>query len=231
MTKVSVLIEVDVTLDDAFQEFEEAVRSEEESVRQSEQLLESVAGLGIELESDSIPVPMFIAPSTPGAPIPPELEAFPIPETNPDLPSASVVIPALVDSAALEELAAPEGMRVWPNSELTIFASWDPALRDIRDEPTESVAVLDAPGAPVGLDCRPFRGRDRRDSGASRRLGALGGRLPRRGCDRRDHRRGHRWQRLPGRGRLLAPGRPDARDGPDHESRIDVRRRRARLCA
>ena len=157
MTKVSVLIEIDATHDEAFRDFEEAVRSEEESIRQSERLLEPLAGLGVELDEDAIPVPMFVAPSGPTAPVPPELEAFPSPDTNPDLPSITVVVPARVDASVLEELDAREGVRVWPNSELTLFADWDQALHDIRDEPTEPVAVADSPGPPAGLDCRPFR--------------------------------------------------------------------------
>ena len=157
MAKVSVLIEVDSTNDEAFLEFEEAVRSEEESIRQSERLLEAIAGLDVELDDDAIPVPMFVAPSSPGAPVPPELEAFPQPETNPDLPSITVVVPVRVDASALEELNALEGVLVWPNSELTLFADWDPALRDIRDESAEDVAVTDQPAPPAGLDCRPFR--------------------------------------------------------------------------
>ncbi len=157
MTKISVLIEVEATNPAAFEAFAEAVRSEQESIRQSEELLGPVAGLSVELESDAIPVPMFVAPTSPGAPVPPELEAFPTPETNPDLPSATVVIPAQVDASALEELSALAGIYVWPNSELTVFPYWDPALRDIRDDPAESVVVLDAPGSPAGLDCRPFR--------------------------------------------------------------------------
>jgi serine protease AprX len=156
MTKVSVLIEVDATQDQAFSAFADAVGSEAESVRQNEQLLEPLAGLDVELQGDTIPVPMFISPSAPAA-VPAGLEAFSTPQTNPDMPSATVVVPALVDSARLEELSGRGNVRVWPNSELTIFADWDPALHDIRDEPTESVAVLDAPGAPAGLDCRPFK--------------------------------------------------------------------------
>ena len=157
MTKVSVLIEMDATHTEAFREFEEAVRSEQESVRQSERLLEPLAGLGVELEAEAIPVPMFAAPWTPAPTVPPELEAFPIPDTNPDLPSATVVVAVRVDASLLDEISARDGMRVWPNSELTLFANWDPTLHDVREEPTESVAVLDAPGAPAGLDCRPFR--------------------------------------------------------------------------
>ena len=157
MTKVSVLIEVDATNDEAFQQFEEAVRSEEESIRQSEQLLVSIAGIDVELEDDAIPVPMFVGPTSPTARVPSELEAFPIPETNPDMASTTVVVPARVDPAAVDELSAQQGVHVWPNSELTLFADWDPALHDIRDEPTEAVVGLDVPGAPAGLDCRPFR--------------------------------------------------------------------------
>jgi serine protease AprX len=157
MAKASVLIEIDATRYDAFREFEEAVGSEEESIRQSEQLLEPLAGLDVELETDAIPVPMFIAPASPGTPVPPELEAFPGPEPNPDLPSATVVVAVRVDTATLEQLSGTEGVHVWPNSELTLFANWDPELRDIRDEAAEPVATLDAPGAPSGLDCRPFR--------------------------------------------------------------------------
>lgn len=157
MTKVSVLIEVDATHNEAFAAFEDAVGSETESTRQHEQLLEPLAGLDIELEGDAIPVPMFIAPAAATAAVPTGFEAFSVPETNPDMTSATVVVSALVDSATLDELNARADVRVWPNSELTIFADWDPALRDVQDEPTESVAVLDAPGAPAGLDCRPFK--------------------------------------------------------------------------
>jgi subtilisin family serine protease len=156
MAKVSVLIEIEVTNNEAFGMFQEAVRSERESVRQSETLLERLTGLGVELDRDPIPVPMFVA-TTPDAPVPPEFEAFPSPETNPDLPSSTVVVPARVEVSDLEVVSAPAGVHVWPNSELTMFGHWDPALREIREVVNERTALADAPGAPAGLDCRPFR--------------------------------------------------------------------------
>ena len=157
MAKVRVLIEIEVTNEEAFGRFEEAVRSERESVRQSEALLESLAGLGVELESDSIPVPMFVAPTTPDAPVPPELEAFPSPETNPDMSSTTVVVPARVEASDLDVVSAPDGVHVWSNSELTLLGGWDPALREIREEVGEPTPLDATPGAPAGLDCRPFR--------------------------------------------------------------------------
>ena len=155
MSQISVLIEVDATQEDAFEAFQQAVASAEESARQREALLGPLAGLETAPVGDTVPVPMFIPPAGEGSP--PELEAFPSPETNADLPSSTVVVPAMVDLATLEELSARDDMRVWPNSELTLFVEWDPALQDISDEATDAVAVLDAPGAPAGLDCRPFK--------------------------------------------------------------------------
>ena len=156
MPQINVLIEVDATQEDAFEAFAAAVASEEESARQREELLGPIAGLEGEPVGDTVPVPMFIPPSSPDG-APPELEAFPSPDTNPDLSSSTVVVPAVVDLATLEELNARDDVRVWPNSELTLLVEWDPALQDVGDEPGDSVAVLDAPGAPAGLDCRPFK--------------------------------------------------------------------------
>ncbi len=48
-------------------------------------------------------------------------------------------------------------MRVWPNSEITLFADWDPALHDVQDQPSDTVGVLETPTTLGGVDCRPFR--------------------------------------------------------------------------
>jgi subtilisin family serine protease len=157
MTKVSVLIEVETAQDEAFSTFDAAVDSPAESTAQGERLLEGMAGLGLELDPDAIPVPMFVERAAATAPVPPELEGFGIPETNPDLASATIVVPALVPPSAIEELRAQRGVEVWPNSELTLYATWDPALRDVQPEGAESVGLLEAPPAPGGVDCRPFK--------------------------------------------------------------------------
>jgi serine protease AprX len=159
MTKVNVLIEVEARQPEAFDVFEEAVASEAESVRQGERLLEQLGGLGIEVQGDAIPVPMFVERTRGAEAMPPELSEFNVPETNPDLPSTTVVVPALVDRSALDELRARPGVQVWPNSEITLFANWDPdpALRDVQPQPADSVGMLDAPTTLGGIDCRPFK--------------------------------------------------------------------------
>jgi subtilisin family serine protease len=157
MARVSVLIEIEAAQTDAFETYREAAESGAVSAQQAERLLESLAGLGIEVEGEAIPVPMFVEPDRATAPVPTELSEFGSESTNPDLASTTTVVTALVDEAAIDELAARPGVHVWPNSELTLYVDWDPALRDVQAKPGEAVGVLEAPSAPGGVDCRPFR--------------------------------------------------------------------------
>ena len=158
MAPISVLIEIEAAQTEAFDAFREATASETESAQQAERLLEPLAGLGIELEGDAIPVPMFLEPDRATAPVPPELREFGVESTNADMASTTTVIPARIDEGALDELRARADVVVWPNSELQLYADWDPALRDVQAEPGDTVGVLDAPSAaPSGVDCRPFR--------------------------------------------------------------------------
>ena len=101
---------------------------------------------------------MFLEPDRATAPVPPELREFGVESTNADMASTTTVIPARIDEGALDELRARADVVVWPNSELQLYADWDPALRDVQAEPRDTVGVLDAPSAaPSGVDCRPFR--------------------------------------------------------------------------
>lgn len=157
MSKVDVLIEVETPQPEAFSAFGAAVASEAVSVEQAERALEPLAGLGIELQGDGIPVPMFIEPARATAPAPSVLSEFRSTATNADMPAATIVVSAQIDSSALEELRARPGVQIWPNSELTLYADWDPALRDVQRQPADAVAVLDAPSTLGGIDCRPFK--------------------------------------------------------------------------
>jgi serine protease AprX len=132
MSTVSVLLEVDAPQPEAFGVFGATVASEVESVNMAESLLEPYAGLGLELEDEHTPVPMFSTSEdgrTVGA-----LEAFATPTTNPDVQSATSVVAARVPQDSLERLQ-DRGVRVWPNSELTLLAT----------------------GAPPAVDCTPFQ--------------------------------------------------------------------------
>ena len=156
MAKLDVLIEVKTPQPDAFGAFEAARASETESLDQAERVLSPLAGLGIELEGDAIPVPMFVGPD-PAATVPEVFSDFRSTSTNPDLPAVTVVVPAQVESSDLEALRARPGVRVWPNSEITLFADWDPALHDVQEQPSDTVGVLETPTTLGGVDCRPFR--------------------------------------------------------------------------
>ena len=97
--------------------------------------------MGIELDDEAVPVPMFFGARKPPAALVEAFAGFAAPTTNPDRGASSVVIPAEVPAANLEPVRKKRGVTLWPNSELTLF----------DDE------VFDLAGSRGGVDCRPFR--------------------------------------------------------------------------
>jgi subtilisin family serine protease len=150
MPKVSVLLEFDAPQDHGFTMFTAALESAPEAESQATSLLDRVAGLGVELE-EPVPVPMFSSPQAPKPVF--ELTEFGTSETSPDLPSQTVVVAAQAESDRLEELSARPDVRVWPNSDLTLYQDWGISEADVAD-PTSAAAPAAAAG---GVDCRPFR--------------------------------------------------------------------------
>ena len=143
MSAVKILLEVFAERADPFAKHSAALESAAEAESQAIDLLSALDGLGIELDEDVAPVPMFSAPG--GAPAI-ELEAFSAgPAESAEAPptAASVVIPAEVSRSRLDELRVAENVRVWPNSEMILFAAGD--------------GVFDDASSRGGLDCRPFR--------------------------------------------------------------------------
>jgi hypothetical protein len=59
MAKIQVLLERETQTHEAFNMFAAAVESDSEAESQTESLLSDLAGLGIDLDEDSVPVPMF----------------------------------------------------------------------------------------------------------------------------------------------------------------------------
>lgn len=134
MPDVNVLLEFDAPQERGFGLFTAALESASEAQTQVTSLMDRVAGLGLEVQQ-LIPVPMF---SGPGQPSPAgALTAFATTETNPDVASRTMVVAAQASSERLEELQARPDVRVWPNSDLTLFEA------------------AEAPASHV--DCRPFR--------------------------------------------------------------------------
>lgn len=132
MPHANVLLEFDDVHQEAFGLFSLAAEAPAEGVQAAEGLLDRVAGFGVELEEAQIPVPMFSEPKSP----PPvdELRGFAEAGLSAELPSATTVLAARVPDERLEELEQQAGVRVWPNSELTLFSA-----------------------GPPPVDCRPFQ--------------------------------------------------------------------------
>jgi subtilisin family serine protease len=143
MVRVSVLIEVETTRDDAFAAFEAAAVSPGEAARQSEQALRAMAGLDIELEPGFVPVPLFPEEKVHRDAAEEGFAAFASPTTNPDTPASSLVVAAEVDSTRLDDLRARSGVRVFSNSRQVLLGS-------------QAGSFAPLPSA-AGIDCRPFR--------------------------------------------------------------------------
>jgi serine protease AprX len=150
MPTVSLLLEFDAPQEQGFGPFAAALESASEAESQAESLLDRVAGLGLEVEK-LVPVPMFSSPEEP-----PDvaLTGFAASETNPDVPSPTVVVAVQADSERVEEISARPDVRVWPNSDLTLYPEWAVDAAEVADSPAEAETAA-AAGARV--DCRPFR--------------------------------------------------------------------------
>lgn len=141
MAKEKVLLEFDAKEASPFAMNEAAVASPLEAARQASSFMDAVAGLGVELDEFAAPVPMMIG--TRGGNPPTALESFATSgySTERDqIAAKSVVIPAEVPLHELEALRAKKGVKVWPNSALSLFSS-----------------VIDGARSDSGLDCRPFK--------------------------------------------------------------------------
>jgi serine protease AprX len=178
MGKIDVLVEVEQTRQEAFGMFHAAMESEIEAVRQGEDLVQDLAGMGLEVLAEFAPVPMFADEERPGAFA--TLEAFAVPETNEDIGARSVVVPCQVESSRLQELADRPGVQVFPNSPLSLFcgcgrqdgggggagpatayAGEAPAYLELLGE-VEGFALgdvhpFDLASSASGVDCRPFQ--------------------------------------------------------------------------
>jgi serine protease AprX len=148
-----VLLEFEDEQADAFAGFDIASAVEPGALAPPWNVLDRVAGLGVELAENAIPVPLFTRPdrSEPDT-VRLALAAFDDPETQPDLPSASIVVAVEVEQSRLGELQDRKDVVVWPDSRLTLLTAptWD-------EENPDPDRVLDLATSAAGVDCRPFR--------------------------------------------------------------------------
>ncbi|TVR84726.1 MAG: hypothetical protein EA405_00970 [Rhodospirillales bacterium] len=144
MSKVNVLLEFEQETPEAFARFEAMSASDHEAERQAQSLVENLAGLGIELDERSVPVPMFARGDEGDRTVLTRFAAFAAPTVNPEETARGVVVAVDVDRGRMDELAHRPGVTVWPNSELTLLNGDD-------EDP------IDQASSKGGLDCRPFR--------------------------------------------------------------------------
>lgn len=172
------LVEIPAPTGEAFSAFSAAAASDDEAVHQAERLLERLAGRGVVLTEDHLPIPMFTAApglddAVAGGAPPEALRGFGQRSTNADMGAVTAVVPVAVDRSRVDELRAVDGIRVWPNSPLSLLPqtpSGPVPSADVRP-PVEGVgpaaervgervlddAVVDLATSRRGVDCRPFR--------------------------------------------------------------------------
>lgn len=145
MAGTKVLIEILRTVDEPFSMHGLALESTGAAESQAADLLADIGGLGIEIEDDIAPVPMFSEGQLDSSFA--SLESFSEavrPGTRSEARSAvSSVVSAEVSRSRIDELKGRDDIRVWPNSELTLFETED--------------STLDMASSRSGTDCRPYR--------------------------------------------------------------------------
>ncbi|MEO1658452.1 MAG: S8 family serine peptidase [Pseudomonadota bacterium] len=135
MAKQRVLLEFTEETPEAFGMHASSVESDSRSASEAERRLDKLAGLGVDIDEDTAPVPMFKKGAYGTG-----LEAFSSREENADMSSSSTVVAAEVPKESLEGIEQ-QGVQIWPNSEMSLFAS----------------TPYDEAPSRGGVDCRPFR--------------------------------------------------------------------------
>jgi len=140
MPKLRVLIELDQPQPEAFTRHAAALRSSLETFRQSESAASKLSGLGLEIIGDYPPVPLFQERVVRGLEGVPGFAAFAAPTTNPDMPAATVVLRGEIEPDRLEELKTRPGVKVFPDSRLTLYPRKAAGPKD-----KESASQVDCP--------------------------------------------------------------------------------------
>lgn len=149
MAKLKVLVEMLDGEPEPFGAFEDAASTE---VEPAIRLLDRIAGLGVEPDGEWLPVPMFSSSDVGLEGAAAALSAFDGVEENAEVPSVSTVLECEVEPDRLADLRSRDGVRVWPNSALTLLD--EPVAEEVLDAPDRT---LDAASSAAGIDCRPFR--------------------------------------------------------------------------
>ena len=151
MSKVNVLVEVEEKRGDAFARYLSATACESEALSQAEMLVKDLGGLGLEIADEFTPIPMFASKLVNRAGS--GFALFASSTENPDVESDTAVVPCEVDHGRLEDLCSKSGVKVWPNSRITLFG--EPTTATMCD--SARCGTLDRARSNGGIDCRPYR--------------------------------------------------------------------------
>ena len=161
MRSVNVLVEIKKQQDDAFALHRAALDSEIESTQQAESVAERLSGLRLEVLGDYAPIPMFSKKNRRDNTV--GLAAFSLrsetdADESADVSAESVVIACDVDRTKLDELKAKPGVKVWPNSPLTLHDGTTESYCSNCGTRSEMNRTFDlARSAGSRVDCRPYR--------------------------------------------------------------------------
>jgi subtilisin family serine protease len=177
MSRIDVLVEIEQPQPEAFNLFHAAMESEIEAVRQGENLVQNLSGMGLDVLPDFAPVPMFAERGD--IRVLETLAAFAVPEENSDMMARSMVVPCQVDRSALEDLQRRTDVRVFPNSPLVLFCGCGgqhAGTAEVGTRPpglsrtypayggmlpsaaaADSMHPFDLASSATGVDCRPFQ--------------------------------------------------------------------------
>jgi hypothetical protein len=125
MSTVRVLVEIKKKQPDAFELHRAALESTAESTKQAESLASKLAGLGLEVQSEYAPVPMFAKKTKKDREVWRESfsrGATAEAATSRELSAESTVISCEVERSKLRELKEQSGIKVWPNSTLVLHS-------------------------------------------------------------------------------------------------------------
>ena len=161
MLREHILLEFEARPARAFERYSAMIESPADGFREAEGLVANLAGFGLDLDDESIPVPLF---TTEGGTAADGIEpiAFSSVEEAGDLEADRMVVACSVDRAKRGELEGREGVRVWPNSELTLFSNPSASGAAPSEDRTHMAdaaygALIDGARSVGGVDCRPFR--------------------------------------------------------------------------
>lgn len=150
MNTARVLLEVTDQPNDAFSLHAAAAASDSEAERQGRRIVDifKLTGLGLELDEDGPPVPLFADESARTiTELASTFEGFRSSAESPDRAAKSMVFAVTLPSDRMDEVRSKPGVKLWPNSRLTLF----------NEEPSSGDDLISEAVSRGGVDCRPFR--------------------------------------------------------------------------